>query len=157
MNDRAPQVPPPQVPPVEQPQTSADDALEKLEENTLDKEARSAAFRAVVEHDKHLRALNVRIEVLQAKLDKREEELHRTIPRVAELEQAEKTAKVDSVVETMGAGGGAILLGTASFMPESWLKFCLIGAGISASAIGVFAKVLFTLFGWPKDRLRDST
>lgn len=145
---------PRQVPSVERPQASADDAPEKLEENELDRAARSGSFRAVVEHDKHLRALNVRIEVLQSKLDKREEELHRTIPRVAELEQAEKTAKVDTVVETLGAGVGAILLAIASFMTEDWIKFLFFGAGVSAAALGVFTKVIFTLFGWPKSRFQ---
>ena len=78
----------PEVPPVEHPEKSSNEALEKLEEKTLDKQASSAAYRAVVEHSQHLAALNTRIDVIQAKLDRREEELQIALPRIAELEQS---------------------------------------------------------------------
>jgi len=150
MSEKPPQVP--QVPPVERPQASGDDSLEAKEEDTLDKRTRSAAYRAEFVHDQHVSGLNARIDVLQSKLDSREEELHRSLPRVAELEQAEKTSKLSAGVETLGGGVGALLLSMASFSTDDWWKFSLFGAGISAAVLGVFAKVLFGIFGWPKKR-----
>jgi len=141
---------PPQVPPVERPQAPTDDTLEKLEENTLDKQAKSAAYRAVVEHNQHVLALNSRIDVLQAKLDKRENELHNVIPKVSELQQAKRTSRIGAAVETVGISGGATLLSIASFAPDGSVKYACFGAGISVSSLAVFAKVLFAVLGWPK-------
>ncbi len=142
---------PQQIPQAERPERQSDDSLEQLEETFLDKQAKSAAYRAVFEHNQHVQALNNRIDVLQAKLDKREEDLHVAMPRVSELEQAERTSKVGTIVEAVGAGGGAILLSIASFMSgENWVKFVLFGAGVSASSLAVFAKLLLAAFGWPQ-------
>ncbi len=147
MNDHAKQ-----VPPVERPQDHTDDTLEKLEANTLDKQASSASFRAVLEHDRHLRSLYERIEVLQKKLDDREDELRAAVPRVAELEQAERTTRVGAGVEAVGAGGGAILLSIAAFASAEWLKYLLLGLGASAAALSVISKLLYATFGWPPNK-----
>jgi len=146
---------PPQVPPVEQPTSTSDDVLEKLEESTLDKQARSAAYRAAVEHSQHIAALNKRLDIIQAKLDGRENEIHIALPRIAELEQAEKTSKLTTVVESVGAGGGAVLLSLASFAPTDAWKFSFLGSGVAASALAVFCKSMFALFGWPKRPARQ--
>jgi hypothetical protein len=142
----------PPIPPVEQPKPEPAQSLENLEEKTLDKQAASATYRDAVERKQHLASLNVRISVLQTKLDSREGELFSALPRIAELEQAEKTANLSTVVEAVAAGGGAIALSVASFLNDDLviLKFSLVGAGISASAIAVFTKALFAIWGWPK-------
>ncbi len=148
---------PRRVPAVEQPTEQAHESpLEKLEEDFLEKQSRSAAYRAVVEHNQHLAALNSRINVLQSKLDQREEELHIALPRVAELEQAERTSKIATAVKSLGAGSGAVLLSLASFQSSGSLKFGLLGAGIAAATLAVFTEILFALFGWPQKRPRDS-
>ncbi len=143
---------PQQIPQVERPEQQSDDSLEQLEETFLDKQAKSAVYRAVFEHNQHLQALNTRIDVLQAKLDKRENELHAAIPRVSELEQAERTSKVGAAVESLGVGGGTILLGIASFATDDATKLVCFGAGVSASSLALFAKALFAILGWPKRR-----
>lgn len=140
---------PADIPPTEKPRKSVDQDLERLEEDTLDKQARSASFRDVLERKNHLDSLNRRIDVLQNKLDLREADLHAALPRIAELEQAEKTSKIATVVEAIGAGGGAVLLGIASFATNDALKFAFLGAGVAASAVAIFCKALFALFGWP--------
>ena len=141
---------PQQIPHVEIPDKQTDDSLEKQEEAFLDKQARSAAFRDVYERNQHLQSLNARIDVLQTKLDRREGELHIALPRVSELEHAERTSKATAIVETIGLGGGAIFLSLASFMQdEDAVKWMVFGAGISASVLAMSAKVILAAFGWP--------
>ncbi len=148
---------PQQIPQVELPGQQSDDSLEQQEEAFLQKQAKSGALRAVLEHNHHLQALNSRIDVLQAKLDKRESELHVAIPRVAELEQAERTSRVGAIAEAVGAGGGAIFLSVASFMQDGdFAKWVCVGAGIAALSLAVFAKVLLAAFGWPRKPARCS-
>ena len=147
---------PPKIPKIERPEPQADDTLEQLEETTLDKQAKSAAYRAVVEHSQHLQALNTRIDVLQAKLDRREDALHAAIPRVSELEQAQKTSRVESIVEAIGTGVGGVFLSLAPFATTEPPKYLFLGLGVSSLAFAVLAKVLFAAFGWPKKRaIRD--
>ncbi len=143
---------PPQIPQVERPRPPVDPWLGSLEKETLDKLARSPSLRAVHEHAQHVFALNNRIDVLQSKLDRRESELHLALPRVAELEQAQRTFRVDAVVEPIGTGVSAAALSVASFVANDSVKYGLIGVGLTAAAFAMLAKILFAAFGWPKPR-----
>jgi len=132
-----------------------DDSLDQKtseEIGDLEKRAKSAPLRDVFERTAHLGSLNRRIEVLQGKLDSREAELQVAVPRVAELEQAMRTARVGAFVESAGAGGGALLLSIASFMADGALKFVFVGAGIAGASLGVLAKIISSALGWPRDR-----
>jgi hypothetical protein len=151
-------VPTHKVPQAEQPQAQTDDHLEKLEEDTLDKQAKSATYRDAHERREHLASLNRRIDVLQSKLDDREIELHIVLPRVAELEQAEWTARLHAGLESVAAGGGALMLSVASFVNEAtdeWLKYLLFGAGLAFALLGILGKVVMSFFGWPKRETPD--
>jgi len=141
------------VPSTEQPPPSVDEPADSLLETKtldLDKQARSAAYRDVVERDKHWSSLNERIAVLQAKLDIREEDLRLAQPRIAELEQAERSSQGYGTIATIGGVGGPILLSCASFADDDWVKFGLLGAGVVAALMGLLANVLFGFLGWPK-------
>lgn len=145
--------PPPKVLPGEHPLRPVDSSLETEEETTLEKRAKSPALRAEFEHDKHLEALNTRLDVIQAKLDARENDLSHATPRIAELEQSERSARANLVVETLGAGGGAALLGLASFVEDARWKFLWFGLGWGLVSLALVAKVAFAVWGWPKPRI----
>jgi hypothetical protein len=89
-------------------------------------------------------------DVLQEKLNDRENDLHKSLPRVAELEQAQKTSRVSTVVESIGAGFGTVMLGIAPFADTDKKTFGLLCAGLALSVLAIFGKALFALFGWPK-------
>lgn len=148
--------PPLKALPGEHPLRPVDPSSETEEETTLEKRAKSPALRAEFEHDKHLEALNARLEVIQAKLDAREDELRHATPRMAKLEQSERSAKGHLIVETLGSGGGAALLGVASFVEDATWKFLWFGVGLGLVSLALVAKVSFAVWGWPKPRVAPS-
>lgn len=154
MSERPPPIKVPRN--AESPEPQVDEGLERLEEDTLDKRARSAAYRAVVEHNEHVVALNRRIDVIQGKLDSREIELHRAIPRIAELEQAQRTARLGAFVDVMAIGLGTLILGLSGFVRRNFpeegtaYEFMMIGVGATACVVALIFRALFALFGWPK-------
>ena len=121
------------------------------------KKAKTAGLRAEEAEEEHVASLKRRIDVLQRKLDDREGDLRRLLPRNAELEQAARTSKLATIVEVVGFGVGALLLGIAPFTPPcEWYRYILIGAGVSATSLAILTKVLHTFCGWPpKTATRD--
>lgn len=143
MSELSPKVPRPEEP------AGSDAQTEALEKDTLDKQAKSAAYRDAHERKQHLASLNERIGVLQDKLDKREAELQVAMPRIAELEQATKTSRLATISEVLGVGGGAILLSIAAYADSDIYKLLILGLGIGSSAIGLFSKLIYATWGWP--------
>lgn len=134
------------------------DEKTKAGEAQHERKAKTAALRAEDAEEVAQRTLRERIEVIQEKLNKREDEIVILRPAVAELEQAKRTARVEAFFEGIVVTAGATLLGIASFVDATWphewiaLKPYFIGGGIVASAAGALAKVLFGVFAWPPKR-----
>lgn len=130
-----------------------DDSLDETtsaEVNEYERRAKSPALRDVFERAQHISALNRRIDVLQGKLDRREAELDETRPKLAALQQAERTARGHgTAIQAFGSGLGPILLGVASFATDDIWKFGLFGAGAVASFIGWFSTTLAACIAWP--------
>lgn len=106
-----------------------------------------AAFKASL--NEHIRSLNERKDVLQHKLNGTEEHLRHALPRVSELEHAERTMKVQTLVEGIGGGIGALSLAFTSFAKDDWCVYLLLGLGAGLSALSVFGKAIFAFCGWP--------
>jgi hypothetical protein len=116
----------PKIPTTEQPRETADTTLEA---STLDKQAKSASYRDVLERTQHLETLNRRIDVLQGKLDNREADLQQLLPRNAALEQS---CKISRVLVTDGTAllaiGGGLVSASGVFVAGP-VRFVLAGLG----------------------------
>lgn len=138
----------PKIPPVEQPQESADTSVE-LEQVTLEQQSKSAALRDVYVRDQLISALNRRIDVIQAKLDNREERIDELLPRNAALEQAGRSSTIETVLEFVAMGCSATFLSISTYVADSISKTGWFGAGIALAASAMLSKILFSYFGWP--------
>lgn len=138
MNDRALSETPISIPAdAEKPRSQIDQKLETLEEDTLEKQAKSAAYRDALERRQHLESLNRRIDKLQGKLDQRESELQIALPKLASLEQAMRGVNASLLVGPviMAVGGGAISYAPMTD-PNYMSQQSLSGAGVASLIIG---------------------
>ena len=115
------------------------------------KKAKTAALRAEEAEEKHVSALNRRIDVLQNKLDLREEEVHELLPRNAELEQARRNATINSGLSLTAISIGGVLASISSLLPT---PFSYISGSFGAAMLigGLTVSWVTHRFGWPSKR-----
>lgn len=142
---------PPKVPAAELPRDGASASLESLEENTLDKQAKSASYRDDHERQQHLDTLNRRIDVLQKKLDSREAELHAVLPRLARFEQSAKISKAVSRDGAIALAIGGMLVSAAGLFSEGTVRMALSCLGGGIFIAGMWASKLLNFNVWPAD------
>jgi len=142
--------PQPTIPQAEKPQQSDDETL-SLEEKTLDKQAKSAPYRDVIERRNHLDTLNKRIDVLQGKLDKRESELDTLRPKLAKHEQSSKMAKVLVRDGTVIFVVGGMLVSGGGLFTDGILRFSLAAAGGALVVTGLWIAKVLNRNVWPPD------
>lgn len=132
----------------EQPTASADADI-STEKESLDKAAKSAPYRDLVERNKHLDSLNQRISVIQGKLDAREDdlrerdnELRELLPTHAALKQSHKSMRFSLGLSSLAFGvGGTLVSQFAGDADRQWASFGW-GMVIVASVI-VITKTIF--------------
>lgn len=135
----------------EKPDKESADTSVSLESDTLERQAKSASYRDVHERSQHLVSLNRRIDVLQGKLDAREEELRDTLPRLAKLAQASKVSKVlvrDGTI-ILAVGGG--LVSASSLFIDGGIRFLLAGGGGALLMCGLWVAKILNRNAWPDD------
>lgn len=140
------------IPLAEKPRSDPDRSLERLEEKTLDKQARSASYRDAHERKQHLDSLNRRINVLQQKLDSRETELRDLTPRLAQLEQAQQISRVLIRDGTIIFGVGGALVSAASLFAEGIWRYSLAGFWLALFICGLWIAKILNSFIWPANR-----
>jgi hypothetical protein len=148
---------PVEIPAAEKPRENIDPGLERLEESTLDKQARSAAYRDAHERKQHLDSLNRRIDVLQQKLDSRETEIREISPKYAALEQSMRGVNASLVIgpTIMALGGGA--MGAPSVLGDDispHVAGMLGGGGLVAIVAGFVIQLMAFYLKRPIKRLR---
>jgi hypothetical protein len=140
---------PPRIPPVEQPRESAESSIRE-EEDTLDKQAKSATYRDAHERKQHLESLYRRIDVLQSKLDKSEDQIQKYLPRLAQLEHA---CCVSQVLVRDGtiilAVGGAFIGYGSLFANDPLIRFAMGGVGVGLTMTGLWIAKILNRNSWP--------
>jgi hypothetical protein len=112
------------------------------------RKAKTAALRAEVAEEEHVAALNRRIDVLQKKLDLREDELQVLLPRNAELEQAYRNASINGGLSLTAISAGGVLTSISSLLPT---PFSYISGSFGAAMLIGGLTVSWTThrLGWP--------
>ena len=110
------------------------------------------ALRAEIAHQELVKYFNRRIDVLQTKLDKREQDCRELLPEVAELRQAKRSTRLfDCLIAAEITVGGALISG-AGFSTTEVGKYVMLWVGWALIILGIVTLFLNTAFGWPKSK-----
>ena len=137
--------PPSKVPAVEKPSESAKDKSSNPEYEFLQKQASSSNLRDVVERRNHNQSNEIRLSILQAKLDIAEDKIENLLPRNATLEQSMRVSKVlvrDGTV-VMAIAGTAV--SCASLFDQQEYRFLIAGFGGGFLILGPVSYTHLTL------------
>ncbi len=120
------------------------------------KKAKTAAQRAEHAQEQLVFMLSAQLELHQSECSSARCELARLRPRVAELEQASRNARQNSMQSTFAGALGSVLIATAAMMPET-VGFTMAGFG-GASVLWAAVLMLVTnRKGWPSGTPESKT
>jgi hypothetical protein len=132
------------VPDAADEQTLAGERAHQVEQ----RKAKTAALRAEEAEERHAAALDRRIDVLQKKLDLRENELRELLPRNAELEQAKRNADANSRLSLSAVSVGGLLASISSLLPVRW-NYISGAFGAAMLISGLTLSCVTHRSGWP--------
>jgi len=126
------------------------DTSSSQEHAFLREQAAKAALRAVVASDAHIKAAEAELARLRLLLEADRNTIDLLSPRVSELEQAERTSKLNGWQSAffLAAGGG--LLSCAGYF--KYYQAACIGGGWTALVAGALLLGVSNGFGWPPRR-----
>lgn len=164
----------PRVPPQAEQPSGADEVPLQLERETLEnyplaEVAGRAALRAVISHERNLSDLKQRIEVLQTKLDASEEEgrelnaslrdagdtVRKLTGRVAQLEQAERAAKLLTRDGTVALALGGIAVSMGGLFSIEELRYVVAALGVGVIVMAFWICKIMQRNIWPVPKVTD--